>query len=279
MKGAEVIARFLESNLVEDDLVDAVYGGLYPVHFGARLKPHNCLTCIYAEPPVEATQTKTDLGACHNPIPRKYQAGLSYCSHSRVGEANGMTSGRDSADENLFERLLKDCDFVRSDVEASDFKGICKGGYSVIADEDLLERLKDCEFVRSEVEAYLDDVFAKDERTPIAPRPVVAARPRPFRESESDKTEPGHDQQVEDQEPTDAVPYIKWRRAKVGSIHDGQLMLEVQDRWGRPPKKTLDRAEIAAHVLGLDPPTVKTRESLENAFKNTTRTYKAMLKI
>jgi len=89
--------------------------------------------------------------------------------------------------------------------------------------------------------------------------------------------EPGQGARVEEQEPTDPAPYIAWRRKQLGGIHSGQLMLEVQERWGKPPRKIMDRAEIAALVLGLDPPTGKTRESLENAFKNTTRAYKAIL--
>lgn len=148
MKGIEVIKIFEENGLLASELVDAVYDGLYPVHFGAVLKPHNCLTCIYAEPPAEVTQAKTDPGACHNQIPRKYQAGLSYCSHTRLGEANGMMSD-------------------------AGMEGTCKGGYSVIEDADLLERLKDCEFVRAEVEEFLDDLLPGRHRLPIAPRPVV----------------------------------------------------------------------------------------------------------
>ena len=95
-------------------------------------------------------------------------------------------------------------------------------------------------------------------------------------------TEPDHDQQqVEEKEPTDAAPYIKWRRAKVGSIHNGQLMLEVQGRWGKPPEKTMDRAEIAALVRGEEPPSpndTARRQSLENAFKYETNQYKKRLK-
>lgn len=142
MKGTEVIEIFEKNGLLASELVDAVYDGLYPVHFGAVLKPHNCLTCIYAEPPAEATQAKTDPGACHNPIPRKYKAGLSYCSHTRLGEANGL-------------------------VPENGMEGTCKGGYSVIEDADLLERLKDCEFVWAEVEEYLDDLLPGRHRTPL----------------------------------------------------------------------------------------------------------------
>ena len=88
-------------------------------------------------------------------------------------------------------------------------------------------------------------------------------------------------QQIEDHEPTNAADYVVWRRKRVRSIHDGQLMLEVQDRWGKPPKKEMDRVEIAALVKGEDPPGPKDtdrRRSLESAFKYTTKTYKNMLK-
>lgn len=158
MKGIEVIKIFEENGLLASELVDAVYDGLYPVHFGSVLKPHNCLTCIYAEPPAEVAQQKTDPSACHNPISRKYQAGLSYCSHTRLGEANGM-------------------------VPDAGMEGTCKGGYSVIEDADLLERLKDCEFVWTEVEEYLDDLLPGRHRAPIATRPIAAAIPSPITES------------------------------------------------------------------------------------------------
>ncbi|MBE1427121.1 hypothetical protein H4684_003809 [Desulfomicrobium macestii] len=94
-------------------------------------------------------------------------------------------------------------------------------------------------------------------------------------------TEPIHDQQVEEKEPTDAASYVAWRRKKIRSIHEGQLMLEVQDRWGRPPEKTMDRAEIAALVRGEEPPSpndTARRQSLENAFKYETNQYKKRLK-
>ena len=94
-------------------------------------------------------------------------------------------------------------------------------------------------------------------------------------------TEPGHDQQVEEKEPTDAASYVVWRRKRVRSIHDGQIMLEVQERWGRPPTKTMNRTEIAALVRGDDPPNPKDtnqRQSLEDAFKNTVKAYRATLK-
>lgn len=175
MKGTEVIARFLESGLEENDLVEAVYGGLHPVHFGAVLKPHNCLTCIYAEPPAEAAQTKTDPGACHNPIPRKYQAGLSYCSHTRIGEPNGRKFERTSnADDDIIERLLPDCESVREEVEALVSNGACVCDYEPMDDMDLFERLLKCEFLESEVGEYLSEL-SEDERTPIDPRPTVAA--------------------------------------------------------------------------------------------------------
>lgn len=249
MKGTEVIELFEKHGFSAHAIVSAVYGGLYPDFFGVRLKPFNCLTCEYAEP----GKRPNDPGACRSHCEHQSVSGISYCPHTPGGEPNAM-------------------------VWDDGIEGTCKYGYAALRDIDFFERLKGCEFVRGEVEEYFDDFLAKDKQIPIAPRPVDAARPNPLRESESDETEPGRDQQVEDQEPTNAVPYIKWRRAKVGSIHDGQLMLEVQDRWGRPPKKTLDRAKIAALVLGLDPPTVGTRESLENSYKNTTRAYKKMLK-
>jgi len=82
-------------------------------------------------------------------------------------------------------------------------------------------------------------------------------------------------------EPADAAPYVVWRRKQVASIHDGQLMREVQERWGRPPTKTMDRAEIAALVRGEDPPSpndTNRRRCLEDAFKNAVKAYRAKLK-
>ena len=94
-------------------------------------------------------------------------------------------------------------------------------------------------------------------------------------------TTPGHVQEGEDQEPTNAASYVVWRRQRVRSIHAGQLMLEVQERWGRPPKKTMDRPEIAALVRGEDPPSpndTNRRRCLEDAFKNAVKAYRATLK-
>jgi len=75
--------------------------------------------------------------------------------------------------------------------------------------------------------------------------------------------------------PTTAAEYVAMRK-KEGSIPDGQIMLEVQDRWGRPPNKSMSRAEIAALVLGgnmsqINDRTIRT--SFENAFKDRVKRF------
>ena len=72
-----------------------------------------------------------------------------------------------------------------------------------------------------------------------------------------------------------AAQYVALRK-KEGSIPDGQIMLEVQDRWGRAPNKVMTRAEIAALVLGRDMPLVDDidmKSSLENAFKDRVKRF------
>jgi hypothetical protein len=60
--------------------------------------------------------------------------------------------------------------------------------------------------------------------------------------------------------------------------HDGRIMLEIKARWGTPPKKNMERAEIAAVVNGESPPCKKTDASkwyrLENLYKNTVAAYR-----
>lgn len=89
-------------------------------------------------------------------------------------------------------------------------------------------------------------------------------------------------QESQDSEPTNAADYVVWRRKRVRSIHDGQLMLEVQDRWGsKSRQKTMNREDITALVRGEDPPSDKDpdrKASLIEAFKKTTGKYKNMLK-
>lgn len=67
-------------------------------------------------------------------------------------------------------------------------------------------------------------------------------------------------------------------RGKSLKWHDGRIMLEVKARWGTPPKKTMERAEIAAVVNGESPPCKKTDAStwyrLENLYKNTVAAYR-----
>lgn len=67
-------------------------------------------------------------------------------------------------------------------------------------------------------------------------------------------------------------------RGKRLKWHDGRIMLEVKARWGTPPKKTMERAEIAAVVNGESPPCKKTNAAtwyrLENLYKNTVAAYR-----
>lgn len=67
-------------------------------------------------------------------------------------------------------------------------------------------------------------------------------------------------------------------RGKRLGWHDGRIMLEVMDRLGRPPQKKMQRAEVAAFVLGESPPCKETGASkwweLDNLYKNTVAAYR-----
>lgn len=217
MKGIDVVELFEKRGLGRHELVDAVYGGLHPIHFGAELVPHDCLSCVYAD-----------------------QDGLSHC-RGAVGTANSRT---------------EEC------------------GYTVLTDKEFYERLMDCEFIRSEVEEYLSDLFPHVRA--ILPRATNVTVDKPVEDKGVTPSQANTaDAAADDNEPNNPVGYAEWRR---GRATVGQIMLEIQERWGRPPKKIVGRADIA-HIVqnGTMPPldmSTNLKISLENYFDNHTRTVK-----
>lgn len=217
MKGVDVAELFEKRGLGRHELVDAVYDGLHPIHFGAELVPHNYLSCTHAD-----------------------QDGLSRC-RGAVGIANSRT---------------EEC------------------GYTVLTDKEFYERLMDCEFVRSEIEEYLSDLFPHVRA--ILPRDTNVTVDKPVEDKELTPSQAKTaNAAADDNEPDNAVEYAEWRR---GRATVGQIMLEIQDRWGRPPEKIVGRADIA-HIVknGTKPPLgmdAGFKIGLENYFDNHTRKIK-----
>jgi hypothetical protein len=118
--------------------------------------------------------------------------------------------------------------------------------------EALDQRVRGYAFLRPEVEAF--------ER-------AQAGGAQPTRQPTAPET---HDLEVTVEDLVARGKRLKW--------HDGRIMLEVKARWGTPPKKTMERAEIAAAVNGESPPCKKTDAStwyrLENLYKNTVAAYR-----
>ena len=67
-------------------------------------------------------------------------------------------------------------------------------------------------------------------------------------------------------------------RLKRKPCHDGEIMLEVQKKWGRPPKKIMDRAKIAALVVPPDGEERRSEKVLFDLFKNTVAAYRRQQK-